>query len=69
MPNTRFSRDILTALSAANLAALIILWVCETVVGEGNWLTTLLIYTPQHPFALGAIVLGCGLLQIRRMNK
>ncbi len=54
----RFPRDILAALSAANLVLLVLLWVCETVVAERNWLTTLLTYAPQQPFALGAIVLG-----------
>lgn len=48
---------ILTALSIANAAALALIYVAEVVVAERHWLTTLITYMPQQPFAIPGILL------------
>lgn len=54
---TKQRRDWLTTISIINLAALLVLLLCETVIAEHTWFTTLLTYMPQHPFLMPAAVL------------
>jgi vancomycin resistance protein VanJ len=51
-------RDGLWRLSALNLAALAVVWGLERAVGERYWLTALLVYVPQAPLALPALLLA-----------
>jgi len=54
---TKQRQDWLNIISIINLAALLLLIFCETVVAEHTWFTTLLTYMPQHPFILPALLL------------
>ncbi|MHB0938575.1 MAG: endonuclease/exonuclease/phosphatase family protein [Armatimonadota bacterium] len=54
---TRQRRSRLAILSNINLAALLLLTVCEFVIAERTWFTTLLTYMPQQPFIVPAAVL------------
>src|SRR5262245_40920865 len=59
-------RDWLLRLSALNLAGLFVLWGLERGLGERYWLTALLVYVPQAPFALPALLLALVALARRR---
>ena len=54
---TKRRQSRLAILSNINLAALLLLIVCELVIAERTWFTTLLTYMPQQPFILPAVVL------------
>jgi len=50
-------RHLLATLSILNVAFLILLWIAETFIAERFWLTTGLLYFPQHWIGIPAIVL------------
>jgi vancomycin resistance protein VanJ len=55
--HTKQRRDWLNSISIINLAALLFLVLCEFVIAEHTWFTTLLTYLPQQLFVLPAVVL------------
>ena len=50
-------RRLLPRLTTLNLAFLLLLWLLEAFVAERHWLTTLLVYLPQHGFGLPTVLL------------